>query len=108
MDKLQALSKQEVGKPARKTPGVEKLLRILVPHYLTMPAKDHLLPTPAQLIEAGRRFLASPPDDEEDEKAERRAEARKEAKKAQAAEEAVRLEAESLRRAARRLHCSLF
>lgn len=102
MDKLQALSKQEVAKPARKTPGVEKLLRILVPHYLTMPAQGHLLPTPSQLIEAGRRFLASPPDDEGEEKAERRAEARKEAKKAQAAEEAVRREAESLRRAARR------
>ena len=46
-----------------------------MPHYLAMPAKDHLLPTPAQLIEAGGRFVASPPDDEEDAKAERRAEA---------------------------------
>ena len=37
VDKLKALSKQERGKPARKTPGVEKLLRLLVPHYLPNP-----------------------------------------------------------------------
>ena len=37
VDKLKALSKQEKGKPARKTPGVEKLLRLLVPHYLPNP-----------------------------------------------------------------------
>ena len=34
VEKLQALSKQEMGKPARKTPGVDKLLRILVTRCL--------------------------------------------------------------------------
>ena len=89
-EKLASLSKLEQSKPARKTPGVGRLTSILVPQYLAPPAKEHLVPTPAELIEASRQYLQRPPDDEEQVTAEKTKKAK--AKLQQASEAAVRCE----------------
>ena len=62
-EKLAGLSKLEQSKPARKTPGVTRLLNILVQHeFISAPAKEHLMPSPKELIDASRRYLQRPPE----------------------------------------------
>ena len=63
-EKLSTLGKAEQPKPARKTPGVTRLMAILAEHkHLATSAKDHHLPSPAKLIEAAQQYLAKPRDD---------------------------------------------
>ena len=53
------------GAPSRKTPGVTRLAAILVERgFLPPPPKEHVMPTPAQLIAAAANYAARPPEDE--------------------------------------------
>ena len=57
-EKLQSLSKLEQSKPARKTPGVTRLIAILTPDFLPKKGanQEHLVPPPSVLIEAAHRY----------------------------------------------------